>query len=262
MFSSLIPFPLSAVFGYFYVSGLNLAHKESLKQTILPAVCQFFDGIEHMSEPGDSFERQRFQDCHVIRSGEWVTFEDLFVGRYRDTGFKMVEALVLTRLEGLKMFDGLLFEIGVPMEFSGHILIINDGWMRRVFKGYAGWLRQVFQGYTVPDEPRVNVDNAAFEARFAVYASDVEEAKRLVSPKFCNNMLALADSYSEKTLGAAFVDGVFLLAIPVKGDLFESGSIKQSVFDCENDIRELMREITTAHRVIDYFHGERSDKPD
>ena len=58
--------------------------------------------------------------------------------------------------------------------------------------------------------------------------------------------------YTEGSLGRA----IFLLAIPIKGNLFEPGSIKQSVFDCEDDIRELMREITISHRVIDYLHGE------
>jgi hypothetical protein len=68
-------------------------------------------------------------------------------------------------------------------------------------------------------------------------------------------MLALAESYADKTLGAAFVDGVFLLAVPVKGDLFEPGSVSRSVYDCEDDIHAFLADVTIAHRVIDILHG-------
>ncbi len=74
-------------------------------------------------------------------------------------------------------------------------------------------------------------------------------------------MLALADAYDATSLGAAFVDGVFLLAVPVAGDLFEPGSIKRSVYDCEADIHEFLKQVTIAHRVIDHLHGNRPERP-
>jgi hypothetical protein len=68
-------------------------------------------------------------------------------------------------------------------------------------------------------------------------------------------MLALAEAHDDKSLGAGFVDGVFLLAVPVDGDLFEPGSVTRSVYECEDDIHKFLKEITIAHRVIDILHG-------
>ena len=84
---------------------------------------------------------------------------------------------------------------------------------------------------------------------------------RLLSPGFCETMLTLADAYYAKSLGAAFVDGMFLLAVPVEGDLFEPGSIKRSVYDCEQDIHDFLEQVTIAHRVIDHLRGDRPERP-
>ena len=62
-------------------------------------------------------------------------------------------------------------------------------------------------------------------------------------------------AYDGKSLCAGFVDGVFLLAVPVDGNLFEPGSITRSVYECEDDIHMFLEEITIAHRVIDILHG-------
>ncbi len=247
--------PVLVAAGGSWVFTLHSAHLESLKEVIVPAVCRFFDGLEYTHEPGDRFDRGRFTKLSVIPSGSWTRFEDLFVGRYRDTDFKMVDAEVESSGESSQtLFDGLLFEIGVPMEFSGRVLIGCD--KGRIGNALKGFFKDRFG-----KESRIQFADAAFEERYAVYASDSDEAKGLVSPGFCKNMLALADAYSDKSLGAAFVDGVFLLAVPVPGDLFEPGSIKRSVYDCEDDIHEFLKEITVAHRVIEYLHGERPERP-
>ena len=47
---------------------------------------------------------------------------------------------------------------------------------------------------------------------------------RLITPNFCDAMVELAKTYEEKSLGAAFADGMFFLAVPIKGNLFEPDS--------------------------------------
>lgn len=239
--------------GLYYLGELREAHINVLRQVIFPAVCQFFDGLEHTPIPGDRFDRERFTDHGVIPPFSWQVFQDLFVGRYRDTNFKMVQARIEGADSATTLFQGILFEIEVPMEFSGRVLIGRD-------KSQFG---SKFKGYQKENESlRIQFDDAAFEGRYAVYASDAEEAKRLVSPVFRKNMLALADAYSEKSLGAAFVDSVFLLAVPLSKIVFQLSSIKRSVFDCEDDIHEFLREVTIPHRIIDYLLGERPELPD
>ena len=103
-------------------------------------------------------------------------------------------------------------------------------------------------------ERRVRFDDPEFEARYAVYANGDEFTHRLVTPNLCETMVDLAKTYEEKVLNAAFVDGVFLLAVPIPGNLFEPGSVSRSVYDCEEDIHTFLNQITIAHRVIDRLH--------
>ncbi len=233
-----------------WVCKLDVVHDVALRDAIVPAICRFLGDLDYQRDPGERFDWQRFSDLGVV-AGETKRFEDLFAGRHRGTAFKMVDALF--RVGGgsaSTSFDGLLFEIDVPVTFGGRVIIGRD-------KGRIGNTLKGFFKDKFGKESRIQFPDAAFEERYAVYASDSDEAMRLVSPGFCKNLVTLAEAYSEKSLGAAFVDGVFLLALPVEGDLFEIGSIKRSVYDCEEDIHEFLKQLTIAPRIIDYLHGDR-----
>ena len=144
-------------------------------------------------------------------------------------------------------FNGLLIEIDVPVDFSGRVFMGRDSGV--VVNALSGFFRGQFG-----KDARVKFDHAAFEEVYEVYASDHDEVYQLVTPSLCDAMVALANTYAETT--AAFVDGVFLLAVPVAGDLFEAGSVESSVYDCEDDIHAFLRQVTVAHRIIDHLHGD------
>ena len=120
-------------------------------------------------------------------------------------------------------------------------------------------LKEFFRG-ALRKEERVYLDDAELEGRYAVHSDDPEEARRIITSGLCKSMVALADAYDEKSLSAAFIEGVFLMAVPVSGDLFELGSVKCSVYDCEEDVHDFLKEVTIAHRVIDYLHGHRPEE--
>ncbi len=76
-----------------------------------------------------------------------------------------------------------------------------------------------------------------------------------------NSVITARSRRRDESQHAAFVDGVFLLAVPVPGDFFEPGSVRRSVYDCEEDIHKFLNQITIAHRVIDRLHGEVPPRP-
>lgn len=257
VFGKLVLFLLPAVIPFFvgrwWMKKLDKLHASSLRDVIANAACGFFGDLNYLRDIGERFDHQRFTDLGVVPSGSFTRSEDLFSGRYRDTGYKMIDASVYQRggRSGRTVFNGLLFEIKVPLEFSGRVLIGKDE------GSIANALNKFFKGKFGKKEERVIFDHAAFEDRYAVYASDPDEARRLITPGFCDTMVALAETHDAKSLGAAFVDGAFLLAMPVEGDLFEPGSVTRSVYDCEDDIHEFLEHLTLAHRVIDYLFGDR-----
>ena len=218
----LVPAAIAGAVGYTSMSKMAAAHVESLRGVVAAAVCGFYGDLEYVRDAGERFDNKRFSKLGIVPSGSWGRFEDLFVGRYRDTDFKMVEGQVVRRSKDstYTVFDGLLFEIDVPLAFGGRVIIGRD--KGQIVNALKGFFKDKFG-----KETRIQFPDPAFEERYAVYASDADEAMTLVSPGFCKNMLALADAYDEKSLGAAFVDGVFLLAVPVPGNLFEPGSIEQ-----------------------------------
>lgn len=236
--------------GWWWVEKLQQGHQDAFREILIGSICAFFGDLEYHREPGDGFDHERFTSLGVVRSGSFDRCEDHFIGRHRDTGFKMIDVKVVQRGKNSSttVFDGLMFEIDVPTDFSGRTIIGRDS--GAVGNALKGFFKDKFG-----KQERVKFQNPAFEERFAVYATDPAEAYGLVSPSFCGTMLALAESYADKTLGAAFVDGVFLLAVPVKGDLFEPGSVSRSVYDCEDDIHAFLADVTIAHRVIDILHG-------
>ena len=165
----------------------------------------------------------------------------------------MLDAMVYqsSGKSGRTVFDGLLFEIGVPLAFSGRVLIGRD------VGNFANAINTFFKEKFGKKEQRVQFDDEVFEKRYEVYASDVDEARRLITPAFRHTMVSLAEAHDEKSLGAAFVDEVFLLAVPIKGDLFEPGSVTRSVYDCEDDIHEFLGHLILARRIIDHLHDDR-----
>ena len=53
------------------------------------------------------------------------------------------------------------------------------------------------------------------------------------------------------------VEQRFLLSLPLRRNLFEVGRLHRPLDRLEEDLEEIVREITIPHRVIDYLHGER-----
>ena len=72
------------------------------------------------------------------------------------------------------VFDGLLFEIDVPANFSGRLIMGRDG--GAVGNALKGFFKDKFG-----KEKRVQFDHAAFEERYEVYARDPDEAYRLMN---------------------------------------------------------------------------------
>lgn len=248
----LLALPVAGL-GYWWTTFPVKRYRESLREVIIGPTVGFFENLEYSRDPGDRFDYKRFTKLGLAGGfGASVSVEDLFVGRHRGTEFKMIEAVFERRRKEYTetLFNGLLFEIAAPIEFSGRVIIGRD-------TGDVGNALKGFFKRTFGKQERVTFDDAAFEERYAVYSDSPDEAYRLVTPGFCKTMVDLADAYEEDSLSAAFVDNVFLLALPIPGDLFELGSIKRPATECEKDIHEFMQSITIAHRVIDYLHGDR-----
>jgi hypothetical protein len=235
---------------YVWIYAPKKEFKNTVRDFIMDIVCQFMGDLQYSRKPGGDFHIKRFSRLGIVGASKIKRFEDLFVGRHRDTAFKLVEAVIETGGKNSStVFDGVFLEIDVPQDFSCRVLIGRDkGKVINSVKGFFKGLKKI------PDQ-RVVFDHPAFDVRYAVYADDVEGALNLMTPGFCDALVDLANSYGENALSGAFIDGQFLLAIPIKGNLFEFGAFMRPVYNCEDDLHELLHQITIAHRIIDRLHS-------
>jgi len=254
-----------AVLGLLWVRRPASRHRAAVRAFVIPPLLRYLGsgsgGVEYHREPGDRFDLALVRRAGIVAPFTRAKLEDLFVGRYRDTDFRLVEARLTRKREtgsdkdGSRerrrtVYAGLLCEVSVPVPFSGVTLLVGD-------KGALGnWLGDVmkrnFAGIAA-----VSLDHPAFEARYQVYSDDPVEARRLLQPGLMESLLALADELDAQAVNCAFIEGRFLLAIPQRRDLFEIGRLHRSLDNAEEDLRRLAAEFTIPQRLIDTLHGER-----
>jgi len=235
-------------------------HRSAVRDLVIPPLLRFLGtgegNVEYHREPDGRFDLDRVKRSGITGTFNRAKLEDLFLGRYRDTDFRMVEArLRRKRQRGGRsgrrtVFSGLLRDISVPAAFSGAVLLVGD-------KGAAGnWVVDLLKRNFAGIEP-VALGDPAFEARYQVYSDNPAEAQRLLQPGMLETLLALSDELDRKAVNCAFLEGRYLMAIPQRRDLFEIGLLQRSLEHAEDDLRRLAAEFTIAHRLIDNLHGER-----
>jgi hypothetical protein len=242
-------------------------HREAVRARIVPALCRYLGTEEYHRKPGKRFDMARVQKSGIAGAFTRASLQDLFVGRHRATGFRMVEARLFRKRrtgggnggrERRSVFAGLLCDIEVPVKFGGAVLLVGERDTRGEW--IAGIMRRNF-----PAAAPVAFDHPAFDARFRVLSDNPAEARRLLPPPLLETLLALAEEIdaAEKRAGfdgglnAAFLDGRFLMAIPQRRNLFEIGQIDRSLDHAEEDLRRLALEFTIPERLIDSLHGDR-----
>ncbi|WP_422364974.1 DUF3137 domain-containing protein [Pelagibius sp.] len=242
--------------GFYFVRAPGRKHRSALRDLVVEPLRRFLGGIEYHRDPGKGFELSRFTSSGVITGFNRAKLEDLIVGRYRDTDFRMVEARLRQsrrssgKRKSRKVFSGLLCEISVPRAFSCSVLLVAD-------KGSLGnWAVDLLRDKLTNLSP-VPLDHEAFEERYQVYSDQPDEALVLLQPAFLDSLLAITNMVGRKALNCAFMDGRFLIAIPQDRNLFEIGRLHRSLDHAEEDVRRLAAEFTLPHRLIDTLHGER-----
>lgn len=245
---------------YFAIRFPWTTHRNDVKDLVIPAVCKAVGELSYERKPkAASVGAERFSDAGIVGNYNRSKLEDRFVGRHRDTGFQVVEARLRRRRFGGKgssksrtVFKGLLFDVEVPKRFSGFLIMVGD-------KGAFGntvvsFVRKQFGGLE-----RLDTGHEAFEERYEVYSDSPEEMSDLLAPGFLDTMVALSEATGRSALNGAMIDGRFLLAMPLRQDLFEVGRLLRPLDRLREDLEDVVEEVTIPHRLIDYLHGDRPE---
>lgn len=232
-------------------------YKGSARGEIVPPLAGALGLTYSPDAPG--FDAGRLVSLDVLPPCEAASATDLVRGRHRDTGFRMAEVRCwIERVQSMKtgnrrrrdmQWQGLVVEIEVPAPFAGPVILTRDrGRLLNAVDGRPGQLDTLV---------RVQVADPAFEKVFEVFAAVPAEAERLLQAPLRDSLVALSEARPGKALGAAFVDGLFILALPLKGRILAQGTLFQPAETLLRELPQALRELTLPHRVIDYLHGDR-----
>jgi hypothetical protein len=147
------------------------------------------------------------------------------------------------------VFRGLILAIEAPREVGARVLIAREA--GAIGNRLKGWIKG-FSGLA-----RVALPHPAFEAGFEFYSDDAVAAREIVTPGFCDAMIALAAAQGGRPIQGAFLDRWFYLTMPRRGDRFRLGSLFRPLDGLAEDAQRVLQEVRTVHRVIDTLHGAR-----
>jgi hypothetical protein len=242
--------------GLAFLACLKL-YKGSARGEIVPPLADAL-GLVYSAQAPD-FDVQRLVALELLPPCEAASATDLVRGRHRDTGFRMAEVRCwIERVQSMKtgtrrrrdlQWQGLVVEVEVPAPFVGPVILSRDrGRLLNAVDGRPGQIDAL---------RRVQLADAAFEKVFEVFAADPAEAERLLQPGLRESLLALSEARPGRALGAAFAEGLFILALPTKGRILAQGRLFQPAETLLQELPQALRELTLPQRVIDYLHGDR-----
>ena len=249
---------IGLMLGFFWIRAPGRQHRRALRDLVIEPLRRYLGGLEYHRKPGERFDLERFRRSGVTAQFDRAHLEDLLIGRYRDTDYRMVEARLKQRRRSASkerersrsVFSGLLCEVSVPVAFSCTVLLVSD-------KGKLGnWVVDLVRS-RVTNLTAVDLNHSHFEARYQVYSDEPEEARALLTPALLDSLLALSDSIGRRAVSGAFMEGRFLIAIPYSGNLFEIGRLSRSLDHAEEDLHRLAAQFTLPQRLIDYLYGDR-----
>ena len=250
--------PAGAILGFLWARQPARQHRAALRDLVIPPLLRFLGDVDYHRQPGWHFELERFRRSGVLPAVDKakVTLEDLVVGRYRDTDYRLVEARLKAKsrsknkASGKELFAGLLCDISVPQDFAGRVLLVAA-------PGEAGDPTPQTPPDGLAGLSQVNLDHPTFEKRFSVYSDSPRMARGLLQPALLDSLLSIADDLKVRAMTCAFLEGRFLVALPEPKNLFEIGRLRRSLETVEQDLRRLAIEFTLPQRLIDNLHGER-----
>jgi hypothetical protein len=151
-------------------------------------------------------------------------------------------------------FNGLLARIEVPVRAPVAIAIVQDyGEFTNTLLEKVSWGRG-----PRTSEKRVDMGDAAFEKRFAVYCADPVLARRFVTPGFMRALVTINDTLGEGEgaerygVSAAFEGDTFYLAISRRRGFLSVNFAPDETL--EETIHVLFEDMTLLRNVIDLLH--------
>lgn len=228
-----------------------LDHNEKWETFLIEVACEFYGGISFSRIADKPIDGKKFESLGLIPSLYLATVkcQDIVKGEVNGRPFRWME---VSTIEVTSQADG---PLQADITFAGHFMTIEalpdfatnteDADIRIESRAERQWRPK-----TMP-EPKpdpVAIDNAEFSEGFRVLANSVAAARRLITPEFIANFLALSQRWGPN-LQAAFHNGEFHLSVETDVDLFEEFDSSKKTADIEELMHTYLHDLHLVRQL-------------
>ena len=218
--------------------------QKSVKNAIMPIVCSCFPDLKWISDRKHETEiyinlglLPKQYPSAIPSYYSYINYDDCFEGKYKGIDYVIEEVEAGTYNKGVNYpsFDGIIIQFKINKKFKGHTVIVPDN------------------SFFIPNKlHRTQLEDVVFEKNYNVYTNDDVEARYLINPSFMTRINEINSKFSTKEISAVFYSGVLFLALNIGEDLFNYGSIINSLNDPKPFIK-MSEEIISILKLIDHF---------
>ena len=234
----LLPFALIVFFIwlFMYATKANNFQKE-VKSYVMPLFCSCFPDLKWVPEKNHLTDF--YKSSKIIPSFDTINYDDCFVGSYKGINY-IIEEVDASR-NGNKcsypVFHGIIIRFNISKRFKKHTVIYPD-----------------ILGNSSPsnDLHRTELEDVVFEKKYNVFTNDDVEARYIITPSLMEKLNNVKTSFQASDIYASFYAGVFFLGISTWENLFDYGSIVNSLTDPKPFIK-MSEEIISILKLIDHF---------
>ncbi len=221
-----------------------------IKTFLMDSICSFLK-VDYSATDKD-FPFKVFKDAGLLPGHDDRALKDHVYGIYKKIAFNLVEChLFKTQTHGSSdststssetVYHGILITIDYPDPITGKTLISGDsGMFRNFFKG-------LFHGQ------KIELGHSGLDDHYLIHTSDEEEARKLLSPRRVEKIMALVEHIGPCALEMAFMDGYLLLSVRIDHSHFAVTSHNPAT--CTRTVGYIVQEICIIFDLIDILGFE------
>jgi hypothetical protein len=218
---------------------------------LAPEICATLGDVTHDRARAEHFPVDDFEVAGIFNSAKGRTLDHSLVGSYRGVRYELAAAALRPRKGGSSknnqtIFRGVLLKFELPARIPCRVLI-------QPAHSVAAQVATLF-GQKAPRglEP-VATGDAAFDARFRMFADDVAAAMRTIDSHFRAALVSLAEreaAQGGQQLHLAIHSDAMLIALARQSDFLALASLFSPPADVDAMLTTLREQFATAQRVI------------
>ncbi len=176
---------LGVVLFFIFRGNIRTQIKNAIKEQIVKKLIEGINpGFKYY--PKQHITEETFDDSKLIGNYTYLEGEDLFKGIYNNipVEFSEIEVTKKASKSTKTLFEGPFYSLKVNKPFKGRTSVVPD-FSEKNF----GKIGRVFQSLNLYKDTLITIDNENFEKQFAIYTTNEDEAKEILTQKLMNFLL-------------------------------------------------------------------------